>query len=190
MRRKIIIVFVAIFSLQLIASCCKEEVYEYTVTGVSSRTLTLNGINFIEITDQDVIDKEDLQLEVVFQGTEVLISELINKISKVGFQSAYASIDCPDPIINYKNQVVQVEIVAIDINNNNAEVNVTNDLVISGGQTTIAEYLSINSPNVRDGFVVEFNDVSNLPSQAEFKIKAYLDNNTIVETVTNQVNFN
>jgi len=188
MRQKIVITLAFIYCIQFIISCCPNETYQNTITGVSSRTLILDGINYVEVTNQDTIDKEDLLLEILLQGNQVL-SSVLKDVKKIGFQSTYASIDCEEATIVYLNRVAGIEVIAIDVNDN-SEVDVTNDLVAEGTQQTLAEYILGNNPSVNDGLLADFTDTSNLPSQAEFRIRLLLDDNTFVETTTNQVNFN
>lgn len=192
MRQKVFIILALFYSVQFLISCCNNQTLEYTVTGVTTRTLILdtnNGFSFIEISDQQAIDKEDLIIDIQFGGTSVEVAGLLNEVGELGMQSAYAAIDCEDQTIVYNNRVQSVEITAIDVNN--VETDVTNDLVIQGSQQSIADYINESFViSVFDGIVVEFNDVTNLSSQAVFRIRATLDDNTIVETTTNQVNFN
>lgn len=188
MRQKIVITLALIYSIQFIISCCPNETYQNTVTGVSSRTLILDGINFVEVTNQDTINKEDLLLEVLLQGSQVL-SSVFKDVKKIGFQSSYASIDCEDFTINYINRVESIEVIAIDVSDN-SEVNVTNDVVAEGTQQSLTQYILENNPSVNDGLLVDFSNTNNLPSQAEFRIRVLLNDNTVVETTTNQVNFN
>lgn len=192
MRQKVFIILALFYSVQFLISCCDEQSYEYTVTSASTRTLILdtsNGFSFIEVDDQQAIDKEDLIIEVLFEGNIVRVASIVQDARKVGMQSAYAAIDCEDPFITYNNSVQSIEVIAIDVNN--VETDVTNDLVIQGSQQSIAEYISERFViSVSDGLIVEFSDVSNLQSQATFKIRATLDDNTVIETTTNQVNFN
>jgi hypothetical protein len=192
MRQKVFIILALFYSVQFLISCCNNQTLEYTVTGVTTRTLILdtnNGFSFIEISDQQAIDKEDLIIDIQFGGTSIEVAGLLNEVGELGMQSAYAAIDCEDQTIVYNNRVQSVEITAIDVNN--VETDVTNDLVIQGSQQSIADYINESFViSVFDGIVVEFNDVTNLSSQAVFRIRATLDDNTIVETTTNQVNFN
>jgi hypothetical protein len=192
MRQKVFIILALFYSVQLLISCCDEQSFEYTVTSASTRTLILdtnNGFSFIEVDDQQAIDKEDLIIEVLFQGNIVQVADVVHEMRKVGIQSTYAAIDCEDPTIIYNNRVQSIEVIAIDVNN--LETDVTNDLVIQGSQQSIADYISESFViSVADGIIVEFNDVSNLQSQAVFRIRATLDDNTVIETTTNQVNFN
>jgi len=190
MKQKVFIILALIYSVQFVVSCCPSKTFEQTITGVSTRTLQLdtNGFSFIEVNDQQSIDKEDLIIEVLLDGTSIQVGSLMKEVRKLGMQSAYAAIDCEDATIVYVNSVQNVEIVAIDANN--IETDVTNDLVIQGGTQSIADYIGNNIISVFDGFVVEFNDVTNLSAQAEFRITATLDDNTVLEITTNQVNFN
>lgn len=188
MRQKIIITLAFIYSIQFIISCCPNETFQNTITGVSSRTLILDGINYVEVTNQDTIDKEDLLLEILMQGNQVL-SSVFKDVKKIGFQSSYASIDCEDATIVYLNRVSGIEVIAIDLSDN-SEVDITNDLVADGTQQSLAEYILDNNPSVNDGLLADFSNLSNLPSQGEFRIRVLLDDNTVVETTTNQVNFN
>ena len=141
------------------------------------------------MTDQQTINKEDLIIEVLLEGTSIQIASLMKDVRKLGMQSTYASIDCEDATLVYANQIASVEIIAIDVNSFN-ETDVTNDLVIQGADQNIADYVSNNILTAFDGFIVEFSDVTNVPTQARFRINITLDDNTVVETTTNQVNFN
>ena len=188
LKNKVVIVFAIFFALQMIVSCCPESTYEYTVTGVSTRALKLEGNNFVAVSSQDLIQKEEVILEIIFEGTEVQVSHVMKEVSKLGVQSAYAAIDCEDATINYKNKVDRVEIFAVDANS--TEVEVTHDAVIQGSQESIASYIAANILSVRNGLAVSFSNVSNIPSEASFRIRAFLSDNTVVEAVTNQVSFN
>lgn len=192
MRQKVFIILALFYSVQFLISCCDDKTYEYTITSVTTRTLQLdtsNGFSFLDVDDQQAIDKEDLIIEVLFQGNIVQVADVLYEVSKAGMQSTYAAIDCEEPAIIYNNRVQSVEVIAIDVNN--LETDVTNDLVIQGSQQSIADYIAESFViSVADGFLVEFNDVTNLSSQAVFRIRATLDDNTVVQVTTNQVNFN
>ncbi len=189
MKKKITTVFIVLFGLQFATSCCPNHTLEYTVTGVTSRNLILNGIHFVEVDGQTSINKEDLLLEVLFTGTESKIGSILNEISKVGIQSIYASIDCEDVTVVYKNKIQSIAIFVRDLANNGIETEITNDLVIEGSQKTIADYIRENNPNVHDGILIDFKNTNNLPNQAEFIIRTFLDDSRIIETTTNRVNF-
>ena len=192
MRQKVFIILTLFYSVQFLISCCDQKTYEYTVNSVATRTLQLdtnNGFSFLLVDDQQSIDKEDLLIEVLFQGNIEQVASVVHEVSKAGMQSTYAAIDCEDPAIIYNNRVESVEVIAIDVNN--LETDVTNDLVIYGSQQSIADFINDSYViSVTDGFLLEFNDVTNLSSQAVFRISATLDDNTVVTVTTNQVNFN
>ena len=186
MKQKVFIILALIYSVQLIISCCPNETINYTLTDLTSRNLVLEGNSFVEVASTDTVNKEDLLLEVIFTG-EQTVTDLMKDVKKLGVQSAYAAIDCFQDI-NYINRVASMEVFAIDVSDN-SEVNVTNDIIVDGG-LSISDYIQQFNPTVNDGLLIDFNETSNLPSQAQFRISVSLDDNTDIETITNQVNFN
>lgn len=188
MKQKVIIVLALFYSIQMIVSCCPMETFEHVIRGATSRTLVLEENRFTEISGQDPINKEDLILEVLLQGDRLNISSLMHEFKKLGPQSAYAAIDCEEPTIVFRNRLDRVEIFAVDINN--AEVDITGDLVMQGSDQSINEYVSENLLSIFDGFLVEFNNVDNLPAVASFKIQLFLDDGGVIEIETNAINFN
>lgn len=189
MKQKIISVLVLIYSVQFLISCCPDEVYEYTFNGVNSVMYTLNDNQFVEVLPQDTVNKEDLLIDITMEIDRVLVSEVWQEINKLGIQSTYAAIDCFGPTINYVNSIESIEVIAVDANNQ--EVDVTNDLIVQGNNVSIAEFLSFaDSVYFQERFELQFGDVTNLSSEATFRIRITLTDNVVLETVTNQVNFN
>lgn len=189
MKQKVFIVLALFYSIQLFIACCPDETYDYTIVDVDSRLLVLNDNQFVEVTEQDTINKEDLLISIQMEIDEVLVSEVWNELNKIGVQSSYASIDCFGPTINYVNSIQNIEVFAVD--ENNAEVEVSDDLLVQEVDTTIAEFLSFaDSVSFQESFTLVFSDVTNLSTEATFRIRVSLSNNVIVETVTNKVNFN
>lgn len=188
MRQKIVIILALFYSIQLIVSCCPEETIENTIRDVSFTPFILEDNRFVEVTESDMIDKEDLLLDIILRGDQINVASLKKELSKLGTQSAHASIDCDDPTFIFKNRINSIEIFAVDTNN--ADTEITGDLVIMGSNQSITDYVSENLLTVFDSFSGDFSNTNNLPATASFRIELFLDDGMTVITETNQINFN
>lgn len=188
MRKKVGIVLFVMFGIQLIASCCPDETFEYLINGVAIRPLVLQGNQFIEVTSQDNIDKSSLLIEVAFTGDRRVIGSVLHKVGRLGFESAHAT-SCPDQTILYANRVTAMSVLVRDVNTN-AFVDITNSVEVDQRQLSIGQFLIEESPSLDDVFLLSITDVSGIANQAEIIVRAQLDNNVGVEAVTTQLNFN
>jgi hypothetical protein len=188
MKQKVVFILALFYSVQLIIACCPEETIENTIRDVSVRPFTLQDNTAVDVMPNDVIDKEALIMTISLEGDQIRIGSLFNEFQKIGPQSAYAAIDCfNDPIFVYKNNVERIEVIAVDTNN--AESDVTGDMVIFGSDQSIASYVSENQLTVLDRFEVEFSNTNNIPATASFKIQVFLDDGTVAVTETDIINF-
>ena len=167
MKQKIIITLALIYSTQFILSCCSDQTYQNTITGVELVPLVYNGNSYSEIASSDTIDKEALFLGVDIQGT-LEVGTMMKDLEKVEFSSSYAFIRCDDYLINYVNRIVGLKCFVID-ESNNSEIEVTNNLVLEGGGS-VSEYVESGYITADEDFLMTFSTTANLPSQARFRV--------------------
>jgi hypothetical protein len=188
-RLKTVLLFLFVFPLM--TACCNEETYEVTITGVETRALILdeNGF-FTEFDLQNPIDKEDLLIEVTFTEIEEIasIQGMDKKHTKDKVIEA-AIVPCEDQVVVYKNSVESVRIEVVDLDNNNARIDITNQVVIEGSQISIADYINDFNPGLRV-FAVELTDTSNLPDRIVYEIEAILDDGSRFTANSGTIPFN
>ncbi len=179
----------ALMALLMIA-CCREETYEVIITGIESRVLTLDGVNFIEYDMQTPIDKEDLIIEITLNEVERIASSEHFKNKKTDAQVLKAAVvPCGDQIVIYKNRLESVKVEVLDSDNNDARIDITSQVIIQGTQKSISEYISENNPGIR-GFLIELSDISNIPDRIEYEIEATLNDGTKINASNGIIAFN
>jgi hypothetical protein len=182
--------FLLIFLMQMLISCCGEETYEITITGMESRALISDGLNFIAFDTQKPIDKEALIIEVLITEVEEITSTepFKKKITAAPVLEA-AVVPCEDQVVVFKNRIERIKVEVLDSNTNNERIDITNQVVIQGTRQSIAEYLSDNNPGLR-GFLIELSDTRNIPDRIEYFIEATLDDGLRISSTGGIINFN
>lgn len=182
-------VLLLLFLIQLITSCCNEDTYEVTITGLESRPLIVDGNNFIEFDDQTPIDKEDLIIDVLINEVEKIASSRLYKRNHRNSKVLEAAIvPCGDQIVVYKNKLESIKVEILDVNNDNERIDITNQLVIQGSQISISEYISENNQGIRS-FFIAFSDTNNIPDRIEYIIEATLDDGLTISSSGGIINF-
>lgn len=189
MKKRSSNVFLLIFLMQLMVACCDEETYEVTITGMESRALISDGIDFIEFDTQNPIDKEELIIEVLITEVEEISSNEPFKKEKTAAPVLEAAVvPCEDQVVVFKNRIERIKVEVLDSNTNNERIDITNQVVIQGTRQSIAEYLSDNNPGIR-GFLIEFSDTRNIPDRIEYFIEATLDDGLRISSTGGIINF-
>ena len=176
---------------QLMMACCNEPTYLITITGIESRALIFYEDNqAIEFDPQIPIDKEELLIEIRFIEQEEIASiELGSTKTRSDNIQRAAVVPCGDQIVIYNNNLESIKVEVFDPNNQFERIDVTDQLVIQGTQTSISDYISEN-PQGSGGFLFEFSDTSNLPDRIEYVIEATLDDGTKISTQSGLILFN
>lgn len=176
---------------QLMMACCNEPTYLITITGIESRALIFDQDNqAIEFDSQNPIGKDELLIDIRFIEKE--------KIASIEFGSSKrrsdkiqraAVVPCGDQIVIYNNNIESIKVEVFDPNNDFERIDVTDQLVIQGTQTSISDYITQN-PQGSGGFLFEFSDTSNIPDRIEYLIEATLDDGTKISTQSGLILFN
>lgn len=184
-------IVITIFLIALLMSgCCNEKTYEVTITGLESRAWIFDGISLTEFDIQNSINKEVLVIELDIIDVETIVSNELenNKNSKTKVLKA-AVVPCEDQVVVFKNNIISIKVEILDVNNANERIDVTNQLVIQGSQTTIPQFIAENPQGISDLFV-QFSDTSNLPDRMDYEIEATLDDGSTINTMNGTINFN
>lgn len=174
-----------------LTSCCNEDTYEVTITGVESRALVTNVNNSLVAFDpQDPINKEDLFIEIDFIEQEQIVStQGLNKVGSDVPMLEAAVVPCEDQIVIYKNRVVSVKVEVLDVDNPNARIDVTDQLVVQNTQISIADYVLDSGPGL-GGFVAEFTNTDNLPDSIAYEVAVTLDDGGTITASAGPIDFN
>jgi len=175
----------------LMISCCSEPTYEITIIGIETRALILDGGNHvIEFDKLNSIDKNEFIIEIDIIELEKIVSgEFIDHKNEDTKVLKAAVIPCADQVLIYKNNIDSIKVEILDVGNNNERIDVTNQLVILGTQTSISQYVSQQSQGIGD-FLVQFSDTSNIPGRIEYVIEATLNYGTQIKAMNGTINFN
>lgn len=174
----------------LLIACCNEETYEVSISGMESRALVLDGIDFIAYEPESAINKEELLIEVLIKETEQITSteETGNYLKESKVVKA-AVVPCADQVLLFKNRIESLKVEIRDPENSSTTLDITDQLQVKETNQSITEYLSENSPGVR-GFLLEFTDVSNIPDRMQYFLEATLDDGTQINTESEVILFN
>lgn len=190
MKKKISNAFLLMFMMQLMLACCPDKTKEVTINGVKSRALILDGINYVEFDKQNPINKEDLIIEIILTEAEKIASSELNKSREKDTKVLKAAVvPCGEQTVIYKNKLESVKVELLDIDNNNARIDITEQMVIQGTQQSIPTYIAENNPSLR-GFLIEFSDTSNLPDRISYVIEATLDDGSKFSLTVGIIQFN
>ena len=192
MRKKVLIVLALIYGVHFFASCCENKTYEWTITGVESRVLVIDGNSLSDYDFISSIDRDNLVLELSFSGTEERIAAIFRgEFNKLGFNSAYASIDCEDQTIKIKNRIVSLSVSILDANNNNERIDITGQVRVYGTQQSLPEYISdVPDLSLYDELLIQIDNSNNIPDRIEYDIEATLDDGLVVSSSGGIINFN
>jgi hypothetical protein len=180
----------AILMTLLMIACCSEPTYEITIIDIESRALILDGINVIEFDKQNSIDKDEFVIEIdIIEQEEIASSEFLNHKDGDTKVSRAAVVPCADQVLIYKNNIKSIKVEVLDVGTDNERIDITNQLVIVGTQTSISQYISQNPQGI-GYFLVQFSDTSNIPGRIEYVIEANLDDGTIINAMNGVIIFN
>lgn len=174
----------------ILMGCCADETYEVTITGLETRAYTIEGNQFLDVSEQTPVNKEDLVISVSFDEDEILISNnsYQKRESKVDvFESAV--VPCGDATFIYTNRLETIRVEVVDVDNANARIDITNQLRIVGTDQSLVDYISENKEWLRD-FLIEFDDTTNIPNRIRYDIEVTLDDNSILNSSGGIINFN
>jgi hypothetical protein len=171
-------------------ACCSEPTYEITIIGIESRALISDGINVMEFDKQNSIDKDEFTIEIdIIEQEKIVLSETGNHKGGDRKVLKAAVVPCADQVLIYKNNIQSIKVEILDINKDNERIDITNQMVILGTQTSISQYISQN-PQGLGGFLVQFSDTSSIPSRIEYVIEATLDDGTKINAMNGIITFN
>ena len=185
MKRKVSHVFVLIFAVQLLTACCDDETIEITITGMESRALTLDGFRFVEIDNQTPINKEDLILEVLFTQVQGVASCACHQKQVL----TAAVVPSCDPEIVYTQSIETFTVALLDVDNNNARIDITDRVVIEGTQLSVFDFIANSSPAI-ENLLLELSDTNNLPNRVTYVVEASLSDGTEISTTGGIIQFN
>ncbi len=189
MKKTINVIFI-LLTVFIISSCCDEETYEVTTTGLESEVLLKDGNTLSPFDLHNQIDKEDFVISARFEENQVLVSSnsLQKKKSDVEVKNA-AVIPCSDATFIYTNKIQSIKVEILDFNNGNTRIDITNQVKIFGSNQSLTDYVVENKDWLRD-FLIDFSDTTNIPNRIEYDIQATLDDGLIVSAAGGVINFN
>ncbi|NQZ78593.1 MAG: hypothetical protein HRT61_21140, partial [Ekhidna sp.] len=132
-KKKLYLLVPLIFSL---VGCCDSDTYEVSISGLSTRALAFDGINAIEVEEENPIDKEDLVIELLVLENEKVAS---NDQSKEYQIVNAAVVPCADDEFIYINRIVDIKVESIE--SNGERINLTNQLIILGSEDLVSAYI-------------------------------------------------
>lgn len=179
-----------IFVTQLIIACCGEKTYELTVTGMESRALISDGFSAVVLDKKNSIDKDKLIIDVDFTEFEELVLSKRSRNKKVDTEVLEAAVvPCADHVVIYKNGIESIKVEVLDASNSNKRIDITDQLVIVGTQTSISEHISQNDRGIGN-FWMELSDTTNIPDRIEYVIEATLDDGMKIDARDGIIKFN
>ena len=171
-------------------SCCDQETFEITFTGIESRTFVEENNALVEFGQQDLIDKEDLVIAVDLLETQVLISEVRFQKKQSDVQVAQAAVvPCADPEITYANRLQSIIVEVIDVENGNTRIDVSDQILVRGFNQSLTEFITLNGLGISD-FELIFSDTTNIPNRIEYVVEATFEDNSVFSVTGGIINFN
>lgn len=190
MKKKLIIVFTIILSLQFIASCCPNPgTFEVTYSEISLHTLQLENNVLVKTQNNVKVNKLDFALGVSMQENLKQVASNFLEIGNLGFQKGYAT-SCPDNEFMYIENISAIKI--NQINASNTKVDVTQNFKYKDFNN---QFLSISDfitkrETWQDDFNFYLKNESAIESSAKFEIIITFTTNKELSFITEDVLFN
>lgn len=173
---------------QLFVGCCDTNKIEINFSGLETRALVFDGINPVVVDEQNPIDKDDLVIELLINGSEEMASnQRFNKNKPDVKVLKAAVVPCGDDEFIYTNKIESVKVEILNSNNND-RIDIINQLLVLGTDELISEYIPENSPG-RSEFLMKLSDTSNIPDQIVYVIEATLNDGIKISSTGGIINF-
>ena len=180
--------FLLLVLCQFFVSCCNNNTYEVTISGIESRPLLFDNNIPVIVDEKNTINKEDLVFELIIKESELIVSNK-SHIKEKSLQVFEASvIPCGDNEFIYTNKIIDIKVEILDIETNQT-IDVTNRLVIYNSDQFITSYIKENSYGLRN-YYFKFSDINDLPNKIEYNINVHLDDGNIFNSEGVTINFN
>ena len=186
--RKTINLLLVILMIQLASACC-ESSYG-TTTAIESRFFILDGIDILEFDQQNTIIKDNLLIQVVvnYQYETACNNDRKKKIGEVEVLTASVTPFC-NPETTYLDKIESIKVEALDLENENTSIDITNQVDSYYDEISISEYFSQDVSGITNVFL-KLSDSSNVPDHSEFLIEITLDNGLKLDSSAGVVKFN
>lgn len=195
MNSKSLVVFVGIFVIQTISSCCNcDEAFNYNV---QYNSLTISPVNISDgLINSEVIDtafRDSFGLEVLINSELLLAANSSEIFRSFGFSSANAC-SCPKDEFQVLDPVTSVDIYVTDVKNSiESKVNslfnvITSD--IEGAQSaSLEDFFDIRNALMSEFFQVQLVEFNTLPDVVFFRVDVFLESGRKFSEVTDEVLF-
>ena len=190
MEKKVIIVFVCMFAVKFISSCCADQgTFEVYYSEIYSRLLTVENNSFSEIDQNTSVEKLDFALSIDLKEDLNQIASDFKQLKGFGFQKSYAT-SCPEGKFIYLENISFIKINQINSNGNSEDVtlnfkvrNVMDELI------SIVDYVDSFDKGL-SSLVFYLKDENNIENAVNFGIEITFTPTKILTHTTEKVLFN
>lgn len=191
MFKKVILILVVLFSIQVLISCifcdCQDpETYEITYNSVDVTALNTSGFTDQEITDS--VYKNAFGLLVAMNSDFTLIHAVSPNFT-LGFSTVMAC-SCNENTYNYPDPLNNINIFVVDTDTDE-RTNISEKFKIRSyydGLISLDEFFA-QREDWYDGFQFELVDFNSIPNSAIFVVEAHLLSGIMFSRETQEINF-